>query len=150
MPSLPHIFTRSCCLRPLPLACECRSMIGVCSKGKLIWGFIPSERIVPQMHTNSPVKGRSPNSSSLGCSSDIHDFPSTPIPKSPVCTYMALASRIICVCSSSTLVEDPKSQVHFPWLCLHCLADQHIFVAPALCRWHADVGHWPVSVAKGK
>ena len=46
-------------------------MIGVCSKGKLIWGFVPSEWIVPQMHTNSPVEGRGPESISLGCSSDI-------------------------------------------------------------------------------
>ena len=66
-------------------------MIGVCSKGKLIWGFVPSEGIVPQMHTNSPVKGRSPKSISLGCSSDIHDFPSTLIPKSIACLHTGLA-----------------------------------------------------------
>ncbi len=58
-------------------------------------------------------------------------------------------TRNVCVCSSGTLVEDSKSPVHFPWLCIHCHIDPHASVASALCRWHADVGHWPVSVAKG-
>ena len=34
-------------------------------------------------------------------------------------------TRNVCVCSRGNLVEDSKSPVYFPWLCIHCHIDPH-------------------------